>query len=251
MKLRHFILATSLFSGIAQADTTLTYNNAKGQENSKMYLSDGYAKITNNMESSTALIFNLNENSFTVINHSDKSYMVFGEREIAALGDVSAMVDRMLEEQLAQMPAAQREQMRGMMKSMIKQQMPKQAEPPTYEKNGQSSSYNDFKCDEVTKWVEGKKEATFCVADYRDLGVGADEYASINQFMKVAEKMASQFGQDHSMNLGSIGQVLPVYYDMGNQKVYLSDVNNSDLSPQVFQVPGGYNQASLPKELFR
>lgn len=251
MNFKHIILATSLFTGATLADTTLIYNNADGKENSKMYLSDGQAKITNNVESSTALIFNLADSSFTVINHTDQSYMVFGEKEIAALGDVSAMVDRMLEEQLSQMPAAQREQMRGMMKSMIKQQIPKQAALPSYEKTGQSSSYNGFDCDEVTKTVDGRVDGTFCVADFRDLGVGANDYASINQFMKIAEKMAAQFGQDQSMNLDSIGQVLPVYYEMGSEKVYLSDVNNSDLEPQVFQVPNGYKQESLPKELFR
>ncbi len=245
------ILATTMLAGHAAADTTLVYNNADGSENSRMYLTDGMAKITNNIDSGTALIFSAGQESFTIINHQDQSYMTFGKKEIAALGDVAGMIDRMLEEQLAQMPAGQREQMRDMMKSMIEKQMPKQAAKPEYAKSGQTATYNGFDCDVVVKTVESKKSGDFCVADYQKLGVARSEYNSINQFMKIAEKMAAQFGHDQSMNLDSIGEVLPVYYDMGDQKAYLTDVLDEDLSADTFKVPKGYNKQSLPKEMFQ
>ncbi|MCX7553230.1 hypothetical protein OS175_05025 [Marinicella sp. S1101] len=250
MKLKQLILTTALLSGAAMADSTLTYNNADGQEQSKMYLTDGMAKMTSDAEYSTSLIFDAKDNSFTIINHQDKSYMVFGEKEIAALSDVSAMIDKMVEEQLAQMPESQRAQMRGMIKSMMQKQMPKQAAAPTYELSGENKSYNGFDCQEAVKLVNGKKSGSFCVADYQDLGVDTDEYAGLSQFMKTAEKMASQFGQDQSMNFESLGKKLPVYYNMEDQKGYLTDVDNSDLDDSVFQVPAGYKQESLPKEMF-
>ena len=255
MKLKQLIItsamATAIFSDVVCADTTLTYNNANGQENSKMYLSDGLAKVTNSGDVNTALIFNAQQNSFTVVNHEDQSYMVFGEKEIAALGDVSAMMDRMLEEQLAQMPAGQREQMRGMMKSMIEKQMPKQAALPTYEKTGQSSSYNGFNCEEVIQSVDGKKQGDFCVADHQALGVDSADYRAIGEFMKIAEKMASQFGQSQGVNFAAVGEVLPVYYEMGQEKAYLTAVNNDNINASTFNVPNGYKQQSLPKEMFQ
>lgn len=255
MKLKQLVIisavASTLLTGAVNADTTLTYNNADGKENSKMYLSNGMAKVTNDSDVNTALIFNNSQNSFTVINHEDKSFMVFGEKEIAALGDVSAMVDRMLEEQLAQMPAAQREQMRGMMKSMIQKQMPKQAAMPSYEKNGQSSSYNGFDCDVVEQTVDGKKQGDFCVADHQDLGVAASDYVAIQSFMKIAEKMASQFGQNQGVNFAAVGDVLPVYYELGQEKAYLTVVNNDDLNANEFSIPAGYKQQSLPTEMFK
>lgn len=251
MKFKHLIFSTLLIGGVAAADTTLTYNNADGAENSKMYLTDGMAKITNDIDASTAMIFNAKNNSFTILNHQDKSYMVFGEKEIAALGDMTSMIDKMVEEQLAQMPAEQRDQMRDMIKSMIKKQMPKQSTVmPVYEKTGTSKTYNGFDCTEAVKLVSGKKSGSFCVAEYHKLGVGEAEYAGISQFMKTAEKMASQFGQDQSMNFDALGQVLPVYYDMGDEKAFLTDVDNSDIDSAVFQVPAGYRKESLPKELF-
>ncbi len=263
MKIRQLILSTTritvlvaalgatMFSGVAWADTTLTYNDANGKENSKMYLSDGLAKVTNDSEVNTALIFNTSQNSFTIINHEDQSFMVFGEKEIAALGDVAAMVDRMLEEQLGQMPAAQREQMRGMMKSMIQKQLPKQTAMPKYEKTGQSSNYNGFDCEVVVQTVEGKKQGDFCVAEHQDLGVETEDYAAIQEFMKIAEKMASQFGQNTGVNFAAVGEVLPVYYQMGEEKAYLTGVNNDDLGAAVFSIPEGYKQQSLPKEMFK
>ncbi len=177
--------------------------------------------------------------------------MVFGEKEIAALGDVSAMVDRMLEEQLAQMPAAQREQMRGMMKSMIQKQLPKQAALPKYEKTGQSSNYNGFSCEVVIQSVDGKKKSDLCVADHQDLGVDSGDYAGIQEFMKIAEKMASQFGQNTGANFAAVGAVLPVYYEMGQEKAYLTGVNNDKISDTTFSIPDGYKQQSLPKEMFQ
>ncbi len=251
MKLTHLLLTATAFTSLANADTTLVYNDANGKQNSQMYLSDGMTKITNTGDVNTALIFNANKNEFVVVNHQDKSYMVFGEKEIAALSDVSAMVDRMLEEQLSQLPAAQRDQMRGMMESMVKQQMPKQAPAPEYTKSGQSSTYNGFDCEVVIKTVAGQKDGDFCVAHIDALGIPAAEYASINQFMKTVEKLASQFGQDQSMNFNEIGQVLPVYYEMDSQKAYLVDINHDNLKPQTFQVPEGYKQMALPTEMLQ
>lgn len=250
MRIKHLILAGSLMTGVAVADTTLIYQTEGGKENSRMMLTDGKVKITNQSDANTAVIFDAKNTSFTIVNHDEKSYMVFGEKEIEALGDVSKMMDKMINEQLAQLPAAQREQMRGMMESMIKSKMPKQAPLPSYSKSGDSDNYNGFDCDVVIKSTQGKGKEEFCVTDYSRLGVSASEYGTISSFMKIAEKMAAQFGQDQSMNFDSIGQVLPVYYKMMDEKAFLSDVDNSQLPADTFVMPAGYKQQSLPKELF-
>lgn len=250
MKTQHLIWAFAACGSLAHADSTLTYHDANGQTNSVIYLSDGLSKITNQGEANTELIFNAQSNAFTIVNHQDQSYLVFGEKEIAALSDVSAMVDRLLEEQLAQMPASQREQMRGMMESMIKQQMPKSLPTPEYSRSGQQDTHNGFACETIIKTVNGQKDGDFCVTEYSNLGVSAAEYQAISSFMKTAEKMAAQFGQDQSMNFAAIGQVLPVYYQMGSDKAYLVDVKQGNLSAATFQVPEGYQQQALPTNLF-
>ena len=251
MKLKYILLSATLVTGAAMADSTLIYNDNNGNETSRIMLSDGLAKMTHNTEVQTALIFDAKGNSFTILDHERKSYMVLGEKEIAALGNVAAMIDRMLEEQLAQMPAGQREQMRGMMKSMIEKQMPKQTAMPTYEKVGQSQTLHGFTCEQVIQMVDGKKQSDFCVADHQALGVSEAEYQGIQSFMKVAEKLAGQFGQNQSMNFASIGEVLPVQYQMDHGTGTLTSVNHNDLPAQTFQVPEGYTQQDLPKELFQ
>lgn len=244
-------ISTVMLSASVSADTTLTFNNADGQENSKMYLSNGLAKVTNDTDVDTAIIFNTQKNAFTVVNHEEKSYMVMGEKEIAALGDMAGMIDRMLDEQLAQMPEAQREQMRGMMRGMIEKQMPKQAALPQYKKTGESSSYNGFDCEVVVQTVDGKKQGDLCVAGLDDLGVAPADYVAIQEFMKIADKLAGQFGQSQGVNFAAVGDVLPVYYQMGSEKAYLTDVNNNSIGAETFQIPAGYKEQSLPKEMFR
>ena len=250
MKLKHIFLSATLVTGVAMADSTLIYNDNNGTESSRIMLSDGLAKMTHNTEANTALIFDASKNRFTILDHERKSFMVLGEKEIEALGNVEAMIDRMLEEQLAQMPAEQREQMRGMMKSMIEKQLPKQAAMPTYEKIGQAQTYHGFNCEQVIQLIEGKKQSDFCVAEYQSLGVSAEEYQGIQRFMKVVEKLAGQFGQNQSMNFASIGEVLPVHYQMDHGTGTLVNVNHHDLPAQTFQVPDGYTQQDLPKALF-
>jgi len=235
---------------MATADTTLTYNSQSGAGNSQMFLTDGLVKMTHQSETDTAVLFDARNTSFTIINHGQQSYMVFGKKELEALGDVSKMIDKMLEEQLAQLPASQREQMRGMMKQMVQKQMPKQVPAPEYVKSGATDSHNGYNCDVVIKQVKGAKDAAFCVIDYDELGISSSEYAAINQFMQTAEKLAAQFGQDQSMNFDSIGQVVPVFYEMDGEKAYLSDVSNEQLPASTFKVPEGYKKESLPEQMF-
>ena len=249
MRLKYLALTASLFTGLASADTTLIYNSKSGANNSSMYLTDGLVKMTHHSGDGTAVVFDARNTSFTIINHNDQSYMVFGKKELEALSDVSKMIDKMLEEQLAQLPASQREQMRGMMKQMVQQQMPKQAPAPEYILSGATEEHNGYGCDVVIKKSKGSQDDQFCVTDYDELGISSGEYAAISQFMKTAEKLASQFGQDQSMNFDAIGQVVPVYYDMNGEQAVLTEVLSDDLPASTFSVPEGYQQQSLPKEL--
>ncbi|MCX7545272.1 hypothetical protein [Marinicella gelatinilytica] len=242
--------AGTMFAGVAVADTTLIYGDDKGQETTRMMLTADVVKVTTNADANADVIFDGNKTEFVVINHDEKSFMVFGEKEIEALSDVSAMMDRMIEKQMANIPEAQREQMRGMMESMIKSQMPEQKAAPTYQKSGATKEYNGYSCDVVEKTVAGKTTGDFCVTDYGKLDVAPGEYAVIAKFMKIAEKMASQFGQDTSMNFDAIGQVLPVYFKDAGQTGILMDVNNDKLDAALLTVPEGYKQQSLPEEMF-
>ncbi|KAA3641084.1 MAG: hypothetical protein DWP95_07455 [Proteobacteria bacterium] len=242
--------AGTLLFGAAVADTTLVYGDNSGQETTRMLLTADAVKITSHADTKTAVIFNGNKTEFVVVNHDDKSFMVFGEKEIEALSDVSAMMDRMIEKQMANIPEAQREQMRGMMESMIKGQMAKQNAAPIYEKNGDSKEFNGYHCDVVVKTVDGKSSGDFCVAEYGKLDVAPAEYAVIAKFMKIAEKMASQFGQDNSMNFSAIGQVLPVYFKDSQQTGILMDVKKGKIDASLMVVPEGYQQQELPKEMF-
>ncbi len=242
--------AGTLLAGSAMADTTLVYGDNSGQETTRMLLTPQVVKVSTKDQTHTDVLFYGDKTEFVVVNHDEKSFMVFGEKEIEALSDVSAMMDRMIEKQMANIPEAQREQMRGMMESMIKSQMPKQAAAPVYEKSGATEEYNGYNCDVVVKTVDGQSSGDYCVTEYGDLDVTPAEYAVIAKFMKIAEKMASQFGQDNSMNFAAIGDVLPVYFKDSGQTGILMDVDNGKIDAALLTVPEGYKQQELPKEMF-
>lgn len=247
MKNKGLLLIGALMTATVSADTTLVYNDGKGVESSVMHLSDGIMKVTSNEGGQKSeVIYQAGAGSFTVVMHDEKKYMTFGPKEIEQLSDISAMVDKMLDKQLANMPEAQRAQARAMMEGMIKKQMPKQAPVPEYNKTSETRTVNGYSCDVVEKSSKGKGTDDFCVADYGDLGVSSEEYAAIKAMMKVAEKMASQFGVDSSMNFEQVGEVLPVQYDMNGVKASLVDVSHDDLGKQMFKVPAGYEKQSIP-----
>ena len=248
MKLKALALATTLMSSAVWADTTLVYNNGQGKEASVMHLADGVIKMVNDEgNEKSEVMYRAGEGSFTVIMHNEQKYMVFGPKEIEALSDVSAMVNQMLDKQLANMPEAQRAQARAMMEGMLKSKMPKQAPVPEYRRTSETREVNGNSCDVVEKVNQGKSAGDFCVADYADLGISSAEYAAIQGMMKVAEKLASQFGSDNSMNFEQIGQVVPVQYDMNGVKASLVDVSHDKLGDQMFSVPASYQKQSIPE----
>mgnify|MGYP000380310486 CR=1 FL=1 len=249
MKKKGMLLAGALMASAVSADTTLVYNNAKGKELTVMHLSDGVIKMVNQEGRDTSeMLFRGDDGSFTVVMHNERQYMVFGPKEIEMLSDVSAMIDAMLDKQLANMPEGQRAQARAMMEGMVKSRLPKQAPVPDYHKTSNSRDVNGYSCDVVEKVTKGKKDSDdFCVADYGELGISAVEYSAISGMMKVAEKLASQFGNDSSMNFEQIGEVVPVQYDMNGIKASLVKVSHDDLGAQMFQVPAGYEKQSIPE----
>lgn len=245
---KQIVLIGTLLAGTAMADSTLVYNNAQGKESSIMHLSDGVVKMSSTEgNSKTDVIFRNGQTEFTVIMHDEKKYMTFGAKEIEMLSDVSAMMDKMIEKQMANVPEAQRAQMREMMAGMIKSKMPKQAPVPEYRKTGDALDVNGYNCDVVEKITKGKNTDDFCVAEFGELGVSKAEYQAIRGMMKVAEKLASQFGNDTSMNFEQIGQVLPVQYDMNGVKASLVNVSHGSLPAGTFKVPEGYQKQSLPE----
>lgn len=243
------LLTTLFISCLAttvSADTTLTFTGKKDKVEMKMQLANNMMRATSVGDNSSYMIYDANNSTFTTFIPKEKKYYVMDKETIEKLGDIGAMMDKMLEKQLAEMPEAQREMMRGMMEKAIKSQMPKQAPKAEYSFNGKSDSYNGFDCEIVVKKA-GKNKSEFCVTQYSNLGMKPDEFSVITSFQETIAKLAQQYGQDSSMDFSSLGDYVPVYYKQSkNESGALSHVSHEKLDPRLFAIPDGYSPMALP-----
>ncbi|HHL32283.1 MAG TPA: hypothetical protein ENJ41_06820 [Oceanospirillales bacterium] len=244
MKILQTILLSSLTT-VAIADTTLTYTDNKDNVVMKMQFADNKMKATSVDDDSTYMVYDANTTTFTTYMTDKKQYFVMGKEEIEALGDMSNMVNKILEKQLADMPAEQREMMRGMLSSMIKAQMPKEMPKPEYSLTGKTASYNGFDCEVVKKKIQ-KKKSEFCVSTYKDVGMSASEYAVITSFQHTIEGLAQQVGHDSSMDFSSLGDYIPVKYKQAGKSGTLKSVNHDNLDLEIFAIPAGFSKMEMP-----
>ena len=248
MKILQTIALTGLITNslsIAVADTTLIFADANSSTSMKMQITGSQMRATSTDDDTAYMTYDSSSKTFTSYNVKDKEYYIMGEKEIATLGNMDAMVEKILAEQLSEMPEAQRAMMRGMMEEMVKSQLPKPAPKPAYTLTERSASYMGFDCQIVTK-KSSTINAEFCVTNYKNLGMASDEYAVINSFQQTISSLAQQFGGDQSMDFSHLGQFIPVQFDQEEQSGTLSEVNHDKIDPSVFAIPDDYTEIDLP-----
>lgn len=243
--MKYLIILLCSISTLGIADTTLTFTNNKDKVSMKMQFANNMMRATSVDNNNSFMIYNANNTTFTAFMPDKKQYYVMGKKELEALGDIGAMMDKMMEKQLANVPEAQREMMRNMMAGAMKAQMPEQAPKPEYNFTGKSTSYNGYDCQIVVKKSD-RKTSEFCATEYSNLGMSSDEYAIITSFQQTIAKLAQQYGADNSMDFSSLGQLMPVRYQQSGQTGTLKSVNHDKLDASQFAIPEGYKQIKMP-----
>jgi hypothetical protein len=239
--MKYFMILLCTISTFVSADTTLTFTNAKDKTAMQMQLSNNMMRATSVGDESTFMIYDANATTFTTFVAEKKQYYVMGKKELDALGDMSATMNKMIEEKLANVPAEQREMMAGALKA----NMPKPAPKAEYNFTGKSISHNGFDCKIVNKKA-GDKNTEFCVTEYSKLGMSSDEYAIISSFQKTIAKLAQQYGVDNSMDFSSLGNYIPVKYMQSDETGTLKAVSHDKIDPNMFEIPKGYKKIDLP-----
>jgi len=243
--MKYLIVLLCSISTLTIADTTLTFTNNKDKVGMKMQFANNQMRASSVGDENTYMIYDANTTTFTTFIQDKKQYFAMGQKQLDALGDIGAMMDKMMEKQLANVPPEQREMVRNMMAGALKAKMPKQAPKAEYNFTGKSASYNGFDCQEVVK-KSGKKKSTFCATEYTNLGMSSSEYAILTSFQKTIAKLAQQYGADNSMDFSSLGQLMPVHYQQAGQVGTLKDVNHDKLNANLFAIPEGYSQMKMP-----
>ena len=238
-------LALTCLATSAVADTTLTFTGVNENEVMKMQFAGNKMRGTSVDDNSSFMIYDADDKTFTVFANEEKKFYVLDQEDIAKLSDISALIEAEMEKQLANVPDAQKEMMRNMMAGAIKAQMPKELPKAVYSLTGESSSYNGFDCQVVSK-KSGKNKSEFCVTDYSNLGMTSSEYDIITSFQNTIAVLAQKYGADNSMDFSSLGNFMPVKFMQEGNSGTLNSVNHDSLDPSIFAVPEGYSEMVMP-----
>lgn len=129
-------------------------------------------------EGEGVILFDGARQEMTVLNHSERSYMVMDR----AMVDQMVAAVRQMEQALASVPEAQREQMRQMMQQQMGQAGGQPLAAPELVELGESGSAAGMSCSWKAVQRNGVTQRKLCVADLGALP-GGDELAAVQKQM--------------------------------------------------------------------
>ncbi len=244
MKLIKSVLILMAIVGVTLADTTLHYVDQSDKTTIKMYLSGNKMVVTSTSEQSTSMIYDAKSVVMTIIDAENKKYYILNRDQIESLGDMKAMMEKVLEERLKDMPDSQKEMMRSMMEGILKSQMPKKPKKPTYKTTGKSGNYAGLKCKEVMKQA-GENKYKFCVVEPSKLGLSSSEYSTLRSFQAISQKIAERSGIEGT-DLSIFDNSVVVYYENKDENGVLRSVNHKNIPTSLFTIPKGFQKIDMP-----
>lgn len=247
-RLMNALLAASLlgFAAQASADTKLVYVDEKsGDIRSIIAIKDGMVRMENEDEQSWVLYKGGSE-TLTVVNDADRSYAVIDRETMQRISKQINDAMKKMEEQLAAVPAEQREAMKKMMGGMM--DMGKQALETSVEHTGRSMSKAGYKCEEAIFTVGSMTRTVLCIADAGDVGLDSDDQAALDNMYSTMNRFTETIGQGVGMSY-SLPEMdgIPVYSkeDKESTAEILKEADNSGLSDSLFEVPADYTREEM------
>lgn len=246
------VLAATLSFGTS-ADTSIVYDIAGGGSQ-QMDIRDGVVRAGDGNQAT--VLFNTRTGSFTIIDHSQRSYMELSQADFDRVMNSTERMMAQVERQIAAMPEGQRAQMREMLKKNMPKGMGKEAAAPRrVTVTGETRNVAGVSC-QVTEVFRGAQQvAELCMAEHQALGISSEDYEAIRAMHDFSQDMASRAGQfgAKTMDMGDLsGGLIPVsFMGMGDAAQSgsntLTSVSEADIDPARFEVPAGYRKQEMPQ----
>ena len=239
------------FSLSAHADTTVIFNT--DNQTSAMKIADGkiMMEVAGGREDAR-MLFDANQDGFIVINDSDKSYMKFDEQTLEKLTGLQNQMMQQMEAQLAQVPAAQREQMKQMMKNMAGPMFSEPAERSTKYTGSDAVAGYDCRIKEI--YADGDLKARQCVVGLGELDIpGEDQKTLIGMQTYLMDLLAKMpMVAESMMEFGDpAAEEMPIRFEtfgMVSSSGELVEVLDS--VEGELRIPDGYREEQIPMPEF-
>jgi hypothetical protein len=225
-------------------------------ERSQIYAQEGFLRLDSDggaNASDVSLIFD--GNSFLVMDHSDKSYIVMDEAMLTEISDKMNDAMSQMEAELAKLPPEQRAMAEQMMKNQMGAIMGTQEspEPPRVEKTG-SSEWQGRSCTQFNVFEGDIKTQEICSAALDSVDGAAEMMATYQDMAKFVKKLSeslpgplgSSFNDHPGMVAELIGgfPVRTVEYSMGApvREVTMESITEKALDASFFEAPADYRR---------
>ena len=193
---------------------------------------------------------------FQMIDHEKQNYREMSQQDMEQIG--SQMNDAMakLQEQLKNMPPAQRQMMEKMMKGKMGQIMGQTAEKTVYTAAGAEKA-GQWDCARYDGTRGGEKVSEVCAVEFGDLGIQASDFAVMQKMAEFFTKIMPE-GLKDNFTVGSDRWQeeqgfpgVPVSRTTfrggkAEQRTTVKSVTRAEFEDAMFEVPAGYKKEALP-----
>ena len=222
-------------SAAALADTEFKFDDGSHVlvKNNRVLFGDG----------NTGMLYPGSGDSLTVIEYSNRRYMVLDKEFAASMSDQISAARAQMEAQLAQLPPDQR----AMMKNMLKDRMPQSAHTSKrqFRHTGGKQRVAGFSCKDGELLKDGKTEFEVCIASAKEIGMSAADYGALRSAFLAMSGIVEQFspGNSNMFDLDLIGGVPVISSNRnGEQDNRLVSASFDDVDAARLEVPADFEQ---------
>ncbi|HSR67331.1 MAG TPA: DUF4412 domain-containing protein [Acidobacteriota bacterium] len=247
------VLTANAWAGVVVEMTVTDLTNNQSRP-AKIYAQDGLLRMDTEEpgEGSITVLFLGDSTAFIL--HEEQSYIEMDEETVARLSSQIDQAMKQMEEQLKNMPPAQREMMEKMMKDRMPNMMGEAMEPPVIEKGGTSQTAG-YSCTMYEIYRKDEKVRELCAASRSELQAGEELVESFQAMAKFMQKMMEAMPQMSEMMEGTFAEfasidgfpVMSRQFDDGQavEETLLDSIQPMSLGPNIFKIPSGYKKQSV------
>lgn len=251
--------ASAQVEAVVMTSTTLDGND--NITTSKAYIhGDKVLTEESGKQQGSTTLFDAEQETFYIINHNKKEYTEMTREDMEALSAMIGEQMKMLEQQLANIPEAQREAVRKQMSAAFEQPEQQSVE---YQKEASGSMVEGW---ETAKYVgmEGdQKKSEIYLASYEELGQDKKDFQALEKFFSMMQDFTKAMNRNTpSAGFGFFGENMPafkegipvksiLYNDQGEvfTTSTISSIEEESVDESLFSIPQNYKKQQMEQTL--
>lgn len=241
--------------------SSITLDKNAESTTSKAYIHEQKVLVESSGERhESTMLFDAEKETFYIIDHNKKEYTEMTRQDLEALSSMVSEQMKMLEQQLANLPEAQREAVRKQMSAAFEQAGQQSIE---FKKEAAGKKIKNWETDKYTGMAGDQKKSEIYMASYQTLGHDKKDFEALEKFYSMMQDFARSMSRSTTTaGLGLFGDNMPAYedgipvktifYDERGEPMSTSTVNSieeEEVEESLFSIPENYRKRRMAQHL--